>query len=78
MSRNFPYRFCDIREKFCDISSHKVTLFYFFMRCACCMIVEMILSRYYRLDNHDKKISHSSSAQQQSHELQQARVATQQ
>ena len=52
---------------------------YFIFSCgAQVMIVEMILSRYYRLDNHDKKISHSSSAQQQSHELQQDRVATQQ
>ena len=23
MSRNFPYRFCDIREKFCDIRKRK-------------------------------------------------------
>ena len=26
MSRNFPYRFCDIRKKFCDISSHNDTI----------------------------------------------------
>ena len=30
MSRNFPYRFCDIRKKFCDISSHDVTRENFF------------------------------------------------
>ena len=52
----------------CIINTYKIQV----------MIVEMILSRYYRLDKHDKKISHSSSAQQQSHELQQARVASQQ